>query len=308
MSENKNLEKDNWDKCKIVFDIAIKFVEVVFLGVVALVIKLGADNIAQSLERGRLVQSLADQLVQANAKRDIALIALNEAIPRVQKVKCTTTKECEENLKHDQVFRIAEIVANGIIKDTYKLSQSPNSPSPDGDELSIAEEIIVEKTSQNYYDEKFGNRWQDAQSKVKTRARSNADFTKELPLGEVEAKAKLSKKFNDLQPSLTQPVDLDLAGIRLVYIQYKSDRAKAEKLQKVLQDKGILAPGIEQVDGIKNNDIRYANAADKPIAEKLRVFLEKENIKIEPTLGTFIDLSTRGYKVPLGQFEVWLKD
>jgi hypothetical protein len=102
-------------------------------------------------------------------------------------------------------------------------------------------------------------------------------------------------------------VEYDLKGIRLVYIQYKSDRAKAEKLQKVLQDKGILAPGIEQVNGIKNNDIRYANSSDRSLAENLRDFLKTEkDIQIEDK--NLIDLSTKGYKVPPGQLEIWLKD
>ncbi|NCR58772.1 MAG: hypothetical protein GPJ01_13725 [Microcystis aeruginosa LL13-06] len=88
---------------------------------------------------------------------------------------------------------------------------------------------------------------------------------------------------------------------------YKSDRAKAEKLQKVLQDKGILAPGIEQVNGIKNNDIRYANSSDRSLAENLRDFLKTEkDIQIEDK--NLIDLSTKGYKVPPGQLEIWLKD
>ena len=307
MLENENSKKDNWDKCKIVFDIAIKFVEVVFLIVVATLIKMGADKIALSLEKGRLVQSLTDQLVEANAKRDIALIVLNEALPS-KKIECTTSKECQDKLKHDQVFRIAEIVANEIIKDTYKLSQSPNFPSPSGDELRMAQEIIVEKTSQSYFEQNFGNRWEEAQKQVKTEARSNEDANKTISSEELQAKAKLSQKFNDLQPSLTQAVNSDLAGIRLVYIQYKSDRRTAEKLQKLLQDKEILAPGIEQVNGIKENSIRYANSADKPIAEKLRVFLWKKNIKIKPNPETFIDLSNKGYKVPPGQLEIWLKD
>ena len=97
-----------------------------------------------------------------------------------------------------------------------------------------------------------------------------------------------------------------------MYIQYKSDRLTAEKLQKVLQGKGILAAGIQQVNGIKNNDIRYANSSDRSLAENLRDFLKTEkdiqikDIQIEDK--NLIDLSTKGYKVPPGQLEIWLKD
>ncbi|MCA2813306.1 MAG: hypothetical protein IM477_12435 [Microcystis sp. M090S1] len=98
----------------------------------------------------------------------------------------------------------------------------------------------------------------------------------------------------------------------MLYIQYKSDRLTAEKLQKVLQGKGILAAGIQQVNGIKNNDIRYANSSDRSLAENLRDFLKTEkdiqikDIQIEDK--NLIDLSTKGYKVPPGQLEIWLKD
>jgi hypothetical protein len=91
---------------------------------------------------------------------------------------------------------------------------------------------------------------------------------------------------------------------RIVYIQYKSNKTKAEELQKALQEQNISAPGIEQVGKIQKNDIRYANATDKQIAENLRVFLEKKGIKVE----SLIDLSESGYRVPSGQLEIWLKD
>ncbi|KGF72260.1 hypothetical protein DO97_10930 [Neosynechococcus sphagnicola sy1] len=83
-----------------------------------------------------------------------------------------------------------------------------------------------------------------------------------------------------------------------MYIQYKSNKELAEKLQKELQSKGVSAPGIEQ------NDIRYANTADKQISENLQAYLEKnQGIKIEK----LIDLSTTKYRVPAGQVEIWLK-
>jgi len=95
-----------------------------------------------------------------------------------------------------------------------------------------------------------------------------------------------------------------LAGVRLVYIQYHSNKHQAEKLQKDLQSKGVSAPGIEQIEGINQNNIRYANAADKQIAESLQAYLEKnQGIQLEK----LIDLSRANYKVPSGQFEIWLK-
>ena len=41
---------------------------------------VAASGVADSLKRGQLIQSLVDNLSQRDAKRDIALIALNDAI------------------------------------------------------------------------------------------------------------------------------------------------------------------------------------------------------------------------------------
>ena len=103
-----------------------------------------------------------------------------------------------------------------------------------------------------------------------------------------------------------QPMTLsgNLTGVRLVYIQYNRDEQLAKEIQKVLQDSGISAPGLEKKKDIKENDIRYANSADKQTAEALKKYLEeKETIEFTKP----IDLSQAGYRVPLGQFEVWLK-
>ena len=87
-----------------------------------------------------------------------------------------------------------------------------------------------------------------------------------------------------------------------MYIQYKSNKELAEKLQKELQSKGVSAPGIEKVEEIKQNDIRYASATDKHIAENLKAYLEKnQGIKM-----SLIDLSAN-YRVPSGQVEIWIK-
>jgi|GEM_PF-6396491 len=63
-------------------DVVGKLVNVVFLAVIATVIKLGADNIAHSLKRGELVRSLISDLTtqEVKVRQDIALIALNRAI------------------------------------------------------------------------------------------------------------------------------------------------------------------------------------------------------------------------------------
>jgi hypothetical protein len=114
----------------------------------------------------------------------------------------------------------------------------------------------------------------------------------------------ISQETGNLSNSSQQS---NLPGI--VYIQYESDKAKAEELQKALQKKNIFVPRIERVGGINKNDIRYANAADKQIAENLKVLLEtKQGIGIEVEDRELIDLSEAGYRIPSGQAEIWLKD
>jgi hypothetical protein len=97
-----------------------------------------------------------------------------------------------------------------------------------------------------------------------------------------------------------------LIGVRRVYIHYYSSKELAEKIQKDLQDKNILVPGIEQVyERIEQNNMRYANPVDKQAAEDLQVYLERsQDIKFKQP----VDLSSIGYNnSPVGQFEIWLK-
>jgi hypothetical protein len=96
--------KDLWEK----LDAVGKLVNVVFLAVIATIIKLGADNIAHSLKRGELVRSLISDLTtqEVKVRQDIALIALNRAIGDSQP---------------ELVVEIAEIILHGQ-KDLSDLS------------------------------------------------------------------------------------------------------------------------------------------------------------------------------------------
>ena len=66
-------EKDAWDKFELIFKNLI-------LELMPIVTGVAASGVADSLKRGQLIQSLVDNLSQRDAKRDIALIALNDAI------------------------------------------------------------------------------------------------------------------------------------------------------------------------------------------------------------------------------------
>lgn len=291
------LPRDNWDK----FEIINKFVGSVVLVAIPIVIGYGADNISQSMQRGQLIQSLTDQLVAINTKRDIALIALNAAIP--EKEKCTILWRwgCENELdpkvlEEDQVLNIAEFLTERAILDAKKQGRSPNLSETD-----VAKKIIIHRTNDKYYYNKFQPDIDDLNNLVPSEP--NLQSSKE----KIAQKANISELLAVIQPSTATPENSRLNGVKLVYIQYRSDKAKAEKLQKALQNENISAPGIEQVQRISKNEIRYANKADLILAQNLRDLLKnKTGIRIQDE--DLIDLSTRGYRVPSGQLEIWLKD
>jgi hypothetical protein len=96
-------------------------------------------------------------------------------------------------------------------------------------------------------------------------------------------------------------------GVRAVYIQYRADKAKATKIERALRDKSVTVPRIELVPAIRQNDIRYPGPDGEKAAVLLRDYLKSE-LRIEIPDNKLIDLSKSGYRVPAGQFEVWLNE
>jgi len=95
----------------------------------------------------------------------------------------------------------------------------------------------------------------------------------------------------------------DLSGVEIVFIQYRNDATAAEKLRAALLAQGINVPRIERLDGIRQSDVRFANEEVSEAADRLSKFVEAQ---LATELVQKIDLSGAGYKVPDGQFEVWL--
>lgn len=92
------MAKDAWDKLNIV-------VSNIILVAIPIVIGVVGENISRSLERGKFIDSLLDDLTtpKAQTRRDIALIALDSAIPPPK-----------DESRPDQVVDISEI----LLKDT----------------------------------------------------------------------------------------------------------------------------------------------------------------------------------------------
>lgn len=284
--------KDIWN----VLEFLNKFLSTVVLVAIPIAIKFGADNIAQSLERGKLVQSLITDLTQTDtqSRRDIALVALDAAVPPKKECTLLWIWGCKAVPEKDQVVDVSLILLQDLVSSSLPRTGEPLLES------TTAKRIIIKRTSEDYYNDKFREISQ-------LQSTSNVDSTINPPQNEeIQRQAQASEVIRNIQPSPNaDSVNQSLSGIRLVYIQYKTDISKAEQLRKYLEDQGILVPRIEQVQGINQNDIRYSNAGDRQLAELLKTNLQQNQSIIFDQL---IDLSNVGYNVQTGQFEVWLKD
>lgn len=274
-----------WDK----FDVVNSFISSVILVAIPLVIKIGADNIAQSLETGRIIQQLIGDLTakDTQVRQDIALVALDAAIEPKQKCNFLGLWGCRINESvNDQVVDISIIVLKDLKSESALAADIIRKRRP-----TQAEDIIKKAVS----------------SVASPAAVSAPNLQKEeLQQSEIERKSEAAQVAADiLAPAASNSSSSNLAGVRIVYIQYNNNKPKAEALQKYLEDNGVVVPGIEQISGVSSNSIRYPGATNKQAADSLRNAIEQtQGIRFERLL----DLSTSGYRVPDGQFEIWLKE
>ncbi len=278
------MAKDNWDK----FDILFKsFV----LGLIPIVIGVAASNVADSLKRGQLIQSLVATLSERDSKRDISLVALNEAI-KVREKCFLYLFACKPDTDNDPVSQIAVLLIRSSIEEAKGRNQQPR-------ELAVAKHILTKsnRADPSYYKKEFGFLEQSAQAK----ARSSVTGTAETP-EQVSESASISQALATLAPASSPPQSLE--GVRLVFIQYGKQADLAKKIQEFLKGMNVSAPGTEQVQGIRGASIRYSGPADRAAAENLQKFIQaKANIRI----SDLIDLSKPGYRVPRGQLEIWVQ-
>jgi hypothetical protein len=128
--------------------------------------------------------------------------------------------------------------------------------------LKIARFVIEKRTSKEFYENMYREPFNELAGSTQSQARSNY-VIHTLPTDtEIARKANISETIAAIQPSADKSGG-DLVGVRLVYIQYRTDREIARRIQDDLQQKEVSAPGIEQVNEIEENSIRFANAVDK---------------------------------------------
>ena len=292
MSEKKNA----WDK----FDILFKSL---VLGAIPIVIGFAANHVAQSLQRGQLIQSLVESLSKGDARRDIALIALDEAISPHKRCEVFWMWRCENDVENDPVVQISGILIESSIETASQTRQSPEALNRD---LKVAARIVrgERRGDEQYYTDNYGvlvfNYIQKSQSQAIANREGSTPSDQER-----EVQANISQTIAAIQPLPEKPPTIDsLAGVRLVYIQYDKNEQLAEQIQRNLQTVPISAPGIEQVQGIEQNNIRYSNPTDRERAIALQAYLQS---KYSIQFSDPIDLSAAGYRVSPGQFEIWLK-
>lgn len=278
------MPKDKWDK----FDILFKsFV----LGLIPIVIGVAASNVADSLKRGQLIQSLVATLSEPDSKRDISLVALNEAI-KVREKCFLYLLACKPDTDNDPVSQIAILLIRSSIEEAKVKNQQPR-------ELAVAKHILTrsKRADPEFYDREFGF----LKNSVQSKARSSVTGAAGSP-EQVSESANLSQALATLAPTSSLPQALE--GIRLVFIQYEKQDDLAKRIQQSLSNNNVSAPGIEQVQGIQGASIRYSGPADHAVAKNLQTFLEaKVGIKI----SNLVDLSQSGYRVPRGQLEIWVQ-
>lgn len=272
---------DFWEKLKI----ATSFLSGVVLVAIPIVIQAGASNIAQSLETGRVIQELTTDLTRPSEKtrRDIALVALNSAIQPEKQCRVLWMWGCRPNASEtDQVVSIAVI----LLKEFQ-------------DESEQAKQVIRQRMLAEEADNLISRI-------VRPNAVSNPNPNIEVSREQADQTAQAAEiAANVLASSESQVTEPNFTNIRIVYVQYSSDVAKAEMIQKLLQEMGVNVPGLEQVNGIAENSIRYANSLDEDTANRLQALLvEGQGLSFVPA----INLENSGYRVPNGQFEIWLKD
>lgn len=278
------MAKDRWDK----FDILFKSL---ILGLIPIVIGVAAGNVADSLKRGQLIQSLVSTLSESDSRRDISLVALHEAI-KVREKCFLYFFACKPDTDNDPVSQIAVLLIRSSIEEAKARNQRPR-------EIAVAKHILTKSNRANllFYDKEFGDLEQSAQA----RARSNVLGAAETP-EQASERASISQALAALAPASSPSESLD--GIRLVFIQYEKQADLAKKIQASLKNVDVSAPGTEQVQGIRGASIRYSGLADRAAAEKLQKFIrEKVNVQI----ADLVDLSKSGYRVPRGQLEIWVQ-
>jgi hypothetical protein len=271
------------------WEFVYRIVTGVVLVAIPIVIKFGADSIATSLETGRLVDSLIEDLTtrEQHTRQDIALIALDAAV---------------DDDKSDMVVRIAEQVLYSRPAAGAGAGLSP--------EDTVAFAIIRERAGEEESQRVLENFFRRNPERAKELA---ADIVRqETSRSAAETSAETAHEVPEFRqrdvPVQTQSVARVFKSI--VYVQYHdpADGRMVGGLKSALGEAGLFVPGIERVESDYRNSIRYFHERDRDLAERVReatiAFFERQGRRVE-----FPAPQMLGHmKAPEGQIEVWIRE
>lgn len=269
-----------WEKA----DIVGKLLSGVVLGLIAVLIKFGADDITAAQKEGELVQSLLQDLTtkDQHTRQDLALIALDHSVGAKNPAL---------------VIDIAERLV--LDTSTYTPGDHAASQALGG----IAFRILQRRDSsragslkrqlERQYEQQVAS-----DSSLREALRSPADTGKPLP--QLPRASQATGSTGSLLARLSSNV---------VFIQYQGNaqRALVDTLRVQLAAAGFVAPGVERVIIPFKPSIRYFHSTDLILADSVasmtQDFLSARDINATVPVQL---VATKGVSVPTGQLEVWL--
>lgn len=301
-AESSPKSKDWWDK----LDIIAKLLSGALLAVLAFAVNYGAEKISTSLKTGDLVRNMISDLSSKNegdVRQDMALITLDHSVGY----------GAEDNAL---VSEIAE-----------KILDNPRSDNP---ATTVAFKILKKRNPQKA--DEYQKRWDEIISGSRSSLRSSpadeplAATPSPTAQASPEPSATPSPSYPTPQASPTTrpttrptpvpaPTQQDQVSVdrqfvarlaaKLVFVQFKNDKALAQELAQKLKEQGFNAPGVEAVPGKYSYSVRYFHAEDAELAAQVAAivsnFLKSKNIA-----GVAVAPVRFQGKSPLGQVEVWL--
>lgn len=212
--------KDVWDK----LDTLSKIGSGIILAIIALVLKIGTDNISSSLQTGSLVQSLIADLSapdSSHIRQEIALVALDQTL---------------WNRNQELVMEICE----RIVRNTDDYDQLTGE---------LAYQILLTRDSLRAV--KLYNEIANIQTVSPASSGPQTELVARVP--EYTGKTVFSniKLLNRVKQNV-------------VYLHFpnEADRAKIKLLNDKFIEAGFSAPGIQRVPGNYLVDIRYFHNED----------------------------------------------
>ena len=267
------MARDFWDKA----DIIGKLLSGVVLAAIAVVIKLGADNIAMSQREGELVIKVMTDLTdtQRVARQDLALIALNHSVSKRNR---QLVVDIAERLLRDTTGLAAGKSA-GLNSVAFSILRQRDSARAAGVERFYLDTLIVARGRSDVIT--------NADTSVRTISAANDTAA--------QAVAEVLAPFSS----------------QVVYIQFQGalQREVIDTLRTNLRSAGFTAPGAERMASSFDSSVRYFHAQDRELADSVTRMINRFTAARGIDIGALPvqNLSNRGFRAPRGQIEVWLR-